>query len=144
MSTRRRRASSSDVRLPWEARQAWMSGAFSGQRLRPLSLVAAIVALLVGAWKFAEERNRRRETYAAIAEVHRAIAGFRAELERCPRSTIELVHPPKAGAQYLETLPSDGWGREFLVRCPGLRDPNGADVISAGPSGAFDKDDNIL
>lgn len=143
MSSRKRR-SSNDVRLPWETRRAWMAGAVSGRRLRPLLYLAPVVAALVATWNFADTRNRRRITYAGIAEVHRAIDGFRAELGRCPRSTIELVHPPKAGAQYLETLPSDGWGRAFLVRCPSRHDPNRADVISAGPSGVFHKDDNIL
>lgn len=144
MSGRRRRTAGNGIRLPWEGRRTWMSGAVAGRRLRPLIYLAAAVALLMGAWNFAEERNRRRVTYAEIAQVHRAIDGFRAEMGRCPRSTIELVHPPKAGAQYLENLPNDGWGRPFVVRCPSRQDPNGADVISAGPSGAFGLDDNIL
>lgn len=144
MTRRRKRQSGAGVRLPWEGRHAWISDALTGRRFRPLLAMLTVVGLLVGAWNLAEEQRRLRTTHAGIDDVHRAIASFRAELGRCPKSTVELVHPPKAGAQYLEELPADGWGRPLMVRCPGRHNPTGADVISAGPSGSFAMDDNVL
>lgn len=143
MSTPKKRTSNS-VPLPWEGRYAWLAQFFSLRRVRPLLFVAVVVGLLLGAYNMADRRSRIRESRAAIAEVRRAIAAFRAELDRCPRSTVELVHPPKAGAQYLDELPRDGWGRELLVRCPGTIDTHSADVVSAGESGSFAIDDNIM
>ena len=143
MNTRRRR-NSGTVPLPWEGRHAWLAQLFSLRRVRPLLIAALVVTLLVAAYDMAVQRSRVRESRAAIAEVRRAIAAFRAELDRCPRSTVELVHPPKAGAQYLDELPRDGWGRELLVRCPGTINSQSADVVSAGESGSFAIDDNIM
>jgi len=85
-----------------------------------------------------------RSTRAGIAEVKRAVAAFRTELGRCPRSKTELAHPPRAGAQYLIDIPTDGWGNELLVRCPDPHDPGAVEVISAGPSGSFSEDDHVL
>jgi len=55
----------------------------------------------------------------------------------------ELLHPPRSGRRYLRSVPLDGWGRAFWVRCPGRYDPDGADVVSAGPSGTLLADDNL-
>ena len=142
MSAKKRRRAPT-ILLPWERRTAWLSELRSGRRWRPLLLLVAGAALTVAAWNAGDRRARTRATRSAIAEVQRAIVAFRAEMERCPKSKTELVHPPRAAAQYLTEIPTDGWGRELIVRCPSPSDPRGAEVISAGPSGSFAKDDNI-
>ena len=134
----------SDIRLPWERRNTWLSALASGRRWRALLLAAALAAVLFGVQQAALRRERLRLTRAAIAEVQRAVALFRAEVGRCPRSTVELVHPPRTAAHYLDAIPADGWGHPLIVRCPGREDGNSADVISAGPSGFFSVDDNIF
>ena len=139
-----RRKSVPSVLLPWERRKAWLSELRSMRHWRSLLLLGAAVAGIVGAWTVADQRARVRSTRSAIAEVKRAVVAFRAEMTRCPKSKTELVHPPRAGAQYLSAIPTDGWGRELLVRCPAPKDPTGAEVISAGPSGSFAIDDNIF
>ena len=145
MSTgKRKKRSGPSVVLPWERRGAWLGGLGSARRFRGLLLAAGALGCAGGALNIADHRARVRATRAGIAEVQRAVAAFRAEVGRCPRSSVELVHPPKAGAKYLDEIPSDGWGHELYVRCPGRGDPSGAEVISAGPSGSLLQDDNIL
>jgi hypothetical protein len=137
--TRRRR----EVLLPWERSHLRYAELLSSQRWK--ALLAAVLALgaLVAMWRVAEYRERVRVTETAIAEVHRAIAAFRADVGRCPRSTIELVHPPRSGSRYLGKIPDDGWGNTLFIRCPSREDPARAEVVSAGPSGSFLVDDNI-
>jgi hypothetical protein len=130
--------------LPWEKRSAFRGSLVSGRRWRAGLVAAVLLGALFVTWRVADRRYRIRLTRASIAEVQRAVAAFRAEIGRCPHSTVELVHPPRAGAQYLSELPDDGWGRAFHVRCPARDDPGRAEVISAGPSGSFSKDDNIF
>lgn len=103
--------------------------------------VTFLVLALVGS--SAAHAGRVRETRAAIAEIKRGLAAFRADFGRCPHSIDELLHPPRSGRRYLRQEPVDGWGRTLFVRCPGRYEPNGADVISAGPSGSFLDEDNI-
>ena len=105
------------------------------------AVCSALVLVLVG--RSAERRERERATRAGIAEIKRGLAAFRNDLGRCPHSLHELIHPPRTGRRYLREVPVDGWGNTFFVRCPGRYDPNGADVVSAGPSGDFLEDDNL-
>lgn len=141
--SRRRKRQTGVVPLPWEGRNAWLTSVFSLHRFRSLLTIVIVAMLVIAAYEMAAERTKVRSTRAAIGEVRRAIGAFRLEMNRCPRSTVELVHPPKAGAQYLDELPKDGWDRELLVRCPGTLNPEVADVVSAGKSGSFAVDDNI-
>ncbi len=138
-----RRSSSTNVTLPWERRGTLFRQLLRGPRWKVGLAALALVGLAALTVETAAERSRLRETRAAIAEAHRAIALFRAQVGRCPRSTTELVHPPRSRTRYLREVPKDGWGRPLWLRCPGHDDPDGEDVLSAGPSGSFLVDDNI-
>ncbi|MBX3270700.1 MAG: type II secretion system protein GspG [Sandaracinaceae bacterium] len=140
MANRRRRPS---IALPWERQGAWLRTLLAGRRWRLALVAAVIVAAVVSMASAADERQRTRETRAAIAEIKRSIATFRADFGRCPQSLHELLHPPESRRRYLRHVPVDGWGRAFWVECPGRYDPDDADVVSAGPSGDFLNDDNL-
>jgi type II secretory pathway pseudopilin PulG len=140
----RRRLRNHSILLPWERKSAWLAQLGFGRRLTALLLSAAVLGALAIAFNAADERARIRATRAAIAEAQRAVSAFVAELGRCPHSTVELMHPPKAGAHYLNEIPVDGWGRPLYIRCPGRTPAHAAEVISAGPSGSFLVDDQIL
>jgi hypothetical protein len=131
------------VWLPWERRTLGLRRVL-GSRRWSAWLVALVLGLMAWkAWKLAEHAERVRVTRTAIAQVQRAVEAFQADTQRCPRSTVELVHSPRAGARYLDEVPLDGWGRPLYVRCPGRIDPERAEVISAGKSGSLWVDDNI-
>lgn len=131
------------VALPWERRGAWVRELLAGRRWKVLVSLAVAALVLVFVASSADHRQRVHETRAAMAEIKRAISAFRADNGRCPHSIYELMHPPRSGTRYLRRPPVDGWGRAFWVRCPGRYDPDGVDVISAGPSGSFLVDDNV-
>lgn len=140
---KRRRRRTGGIPLPWEQKAAALRGLIAGSRFR-----LALVILIAGAaawavYRTADEAQRERQTRAAIDEVHRAIDSFRAEVGRCPASPEELTSPPREGRRYLHEIPDDGWGRLLYVSCPAPNDPNGAEVVSAGPSGNFFMDDNV-
>lgn len=143
-TTRSRRLQPRSILLPWERRSAWLGRLALGRISAVLSLVVATIALLSFAYRAADERARVRATRAAIAEARRAVTAFVAELGRCPHSTTELLHPPKAGADYLTEVPVDGWGQRLYIRCPGHRPDDVAEVIAAGATGSFLVDDHVL
>ena len=140
---RQQRPSGRSIALPWERRGVWLRELLAGRRWKVLLLIAAAGLALFLVGRSAEQRQRERETRAAISEIKRGIAAFRSDLGRCPHNLHELMHPPRSGRRYLRQVPVDGWGRTFFVRCPGRYDPDGADVISRGPSGEFLTDDNV-
>lgn len=139
----RRGTGKGTVTLPWEPRGSLVRDLLSGRGIRLVPVVLGIAGLVAFlGWNHARERDLAR-TADAIDRTHRAVAHFRADMGRCPSSLRELVHPPRTGARYLESEPVDAWGHRLWVRCPGRYDPQGEDVVSAGPSGSFLSDDNV-
>lgn len=139
----RRRYKHRPILLPWERENAWLGELLSGRRWRTLLLSVLVLCMIAFAFRAADRRVRTRATRAAIAEARRAVSSFVAELGRCPHSAVELVHPPKSGAHYLDELPVDGWGRPLYIRCPGSDPKDVAEIIARGPSGSFLADDTI-
>lgn len=142
MATRKKK-STGGLPLPWEHEGTPWRAIVAGSRVKATLVVIAIVVCGVFVAREAAHASRVRETRAAIDQTYRAIDAFRAEVGRCPASADELVHPPRTANRRLEELPKDAWGRELYVECPSLNDPDGAEVVSAGPSGDFFVDDNL-
>lgn len=44
---------------------------------------------------------------------------------------------------YLEGLPKDPWGHDYLYECPGRHNPVAYDLLSPGPDGLLGTDDDI-
>lgn len=139
-----RKKQKKEVSLPWERRGSWLREGWAGQRWKMLVVTGVTLLAAVGLWRSADHRTRTRDTQAEIVEVKRAIASFRTEVGRCPRSIVELVHPPEPAHRYLREVPRDGWGNKLWVQCPARHDPHEAEVVSAGPSGSFLEDDNVM
>ena len=139
---RRRHRPEHSVRLPWEDRRG-IRRFFERSRLALFvgALVLALVATLIA--RAAGSREARRDTLKTIGTVHAAISRFRMDVGRCPRSMNELMHPPRGRSTYLHGEPKDAWGRAFHIECPAPGDPDAALVISAGPSGDFQQNDNL-
>lgn len=135
---------SGGIALPWEQRGEWFRDLLAGPRWKVALLLILLGLSAWGIWRASVREARLRTTRASIAEVRRAVDSFRSDQGRCPRSLEELVDPPRPARGYLRGVPADGWGRRLWVRCPGRNDPGGADVVSAGPSGSFFVDDNVM
>jgi type II secretory pathway pseudopilin PulG len=130
------------ISLPWEGRGGRVRGVLSDTRWQALLALIALVALGVGFARYTKHRVHVRNTRVAISQVKQAIDRFRTDVGRCPETNTELLHPPLSQKHYLDSMPTDGWGRPLHIRCPGHFDDD-ADVISAGPSGSLLEDDNI-
>lgn len=130
------------VSLPWEGRGPRWRGLFSDTRWKAVAGLLVVAAFAMAFTRYARHRIRVRDTQVAIAQVKQAMARFRDDVGRCPKSETELLHPPLSQKHYLDSMPMDGWGRPLSIRCPGYFEDE-AEVISAGPSGSFLKDDNI-
>lgn len=137
-----RRRNRERISLPWERRGGRWRSALSNTHWQAILGLLVTAAVLVGFTRHTRHRIRVRDTEVAVAQVKQAIDRFRADVGRCPTSNTELLHPPLSQKHYLDSIPLDGWGNPLSIRCPGYFEEE-ADVISAGPSGSFMKDDNI-
>ncbi len=50
---------------------------------------------------------------------------------------------PLQWRQFMEAVPRDPWGSEYLYRYPGVKNPNKYDIYSAGPDRTPDTADDI-
>ena len=137
-----RRRQRERISLPWERRGGRVRGAVRNTRWQVLVGLLLLAVLAIGFTRYARHRVRIRNTQVAISQVEQAIDRFRSDVGRCPSSDTELLHPPLSQKHYLDSRPREGWGRPLSIQCPGHFEEE-ADVISAGPSGSFLKDDNI-
>jgi general secretion pathway protein G len=103
-----------------------------------IGLLAAVVAVNVTG---PIGPSRATATVARIKQLKTALELFKLHHRRYPESLGDLAaRPPYADPNqwpaggYLEEVPRDGWGREFVYRVPGAR---GApfDVVSWGEDG---------
>jgi hypothetical protein len=134
---------SSRLPLPWERTRQPLRGLFSRRRVLPLLGALLLLASASAAYWLGTRRAQVRATRAMLVEVERATRAFIRDLGRCPQDTNELVHPPKSGRHYLSEPPTDAWGRAPHVRCSG-GERTVIEVVSAGPSGSFLDDDNVM
>ena len=129
--------------LPWERATRPLRAPLSGRRLLPLVGMVAAVALGVGTYVLGGRRADIQSTRATLAEIESATRAFVGDLGRCPEDTSELVHPPKSGLNYLSEPPLDAWGHAPELYCS-AGEHTDIEVLSAGPSGSFMDDDNVM
>lgn len=140
---RRKKTQDSRLSLPWEHGENPFTALFSGRRVWPLLSLIVFVAGTAGASVLGETRSDLLSTRATLSEVSRAAGVFVRDMGRCPRNLAELVHPPKSGVHYLHENPRDAWGRGLYFRCSEGEHAQ-IEVVSAGPSGSFLDDDNVM
>ncbi len=139
----RPRKRTSRLPLPWEREDSIFRSLFSGRRVLPFVVLFTTAATLGGAYWFGGRRADILATRATLNEVSSAAEAFVRDIGRCPRTLNELVHPPRSGVHYLHELPLDSWGQGLYLRCEGGATPE-IEVLSAGPSGSFLDEDNLL
>ena len=143
---RRTKKRGSRLLLPWEREDSPYRTLLTGRRLWPILIATVAAALLLGAHFLGGRHADLRFTRATLNEVEQATRAFTRDIGRCPHNARELVHPPRSGVHYLSEPPLDAWGRGVHLSCrlhEGTTRPD-IEAISAGPSGSFLDEDNIL
>jgi len=74
-----------------------------------------------------------------IKEISQGVTTYMIDSNNCPKGMDDLVsqkYVARASAK-------DPWGKDFILRCPGTQDPDGADIVSGGPDRAEGTADDI-
>jgi general secretion pathway protein G len=114
-----------------------------GFSLLEIMVVLAIIGLIVGSvGVMVFNRFKKAQVSTAktrVTEIANATMQFMLDnSNNCPRSLDDLV-----AQKYLKKGLKDPWGKDFIYRCPGTNDTDGADVISAGPDKAEGTADDV-
>ncbi|MBI2901801.1 MAG: type II secretion system major pseudopilin GspG [Planctomycetes bacterium] len=118
----------------------------AGFTLIELMVVVVIIGLLAAATVLVVtdrlDKAKVKTTQATVKELATAVGFFQMDHGRYPDKLEDLVRMPayakaenwpKSG-RYLDSVPKDGWDRDFIYRAPGT---NGApyDILSYGEDG---------
>jgi prepilin-type N-terminal cleavage/methylation domain-containing protein len=101
----------------------------SGYTLTEIMISLAIVSLMLGGAAIAAfgqfEKARKKETINMMRKIKDGVLQWRMDAtgEQCPSSLADLVT-----TKVLTKEPKDGWGRPFVIKCPGEHDTDGVDL----------------
>jgi len=106
--------------------------AASGFTLLEVMIVLALLGLIAGSIGVAVFNSFRKgqvnTAKLQVKEVSNAVMQYMIENNsECPKGIEDMV-----AKKNLTKPPKDPWGSEFILRCPGQNDTDGADVVSVG------------
>jgi general secretion pathway protein G len=103
-----------------------------GMTLIEIMVVVAIIGMLmgtVGVYAFGRfEKAKITDTKMVIKNVEAAMVHYQTEnTDSCPKSIMDLVTQ-----KIMPKEPKDAWGESLIFKCPGDKNPDGADIVSKG------------
>ena len=117
-----------------------------GFTLLEIMLVVTIIALLMAAaiYKLAPSVDIAKKTRveADIKGIrtmllsYQGLNGFYPTTDQGLKALVvkpETEPVPTRWTQMMDGVPTDPWGKEYVYRCPGIKNPNSYDLFSAGP-----------
>jgi general secretion pathway protein G len=117
-----------------------------GFTLLEIMLVVTIIALLMGAAIYKLVGNVEYAKHTRVSadvqgittqlKLYESMNGFMPTTEQGLRALVtqpESDPKPTRWYQLYKELPKDPWQNEYIYRNPGLKNPNGYDLFSAGP-----------
>ncbi len=120
------------------------------EMLLVLVILATLAAIVYPKVTGRGEQARTTSTQTQISAFKTALDMFETDNGYYPKGRNglqDLVQKPRDATNwrgpYLESIPKDPWGNEYIYDCPGKHNPNSFDVMSMGPDGRSGSDDDI-
>ena len=125
-----------------------------GFTLIELLLVLVILGVLAGIVvpRFGGQTKRARETAATtqLSSFKTALDAYEVDVGSYPKGKEglrELVTAPRNSKNwrgpYIESIPKDPWGNDYIYECPGKHNQNSFDLMSMGEDGRVGGEDDI-
>ncbi|PYJ60213.1 MAG: type II secretion system protein GspG [Verrucomicrobia bacterium] len=114
-------------------------------------ILGILAAIVVPKFSGSTERARIAAAQSQIANFGTALDAFEVDMGYYPKGKnglLDLVQQPRDAQNwhgpYLKLdVPPDPWGHPYIYECPGKHNPSGYDLMSAGPDGRTESDDDI-
>ena len=118
------------------------------EMLLVVTIIGILAALVIPRIAGTGERARVTAAHADInGGIKSALGAYEVDNGFYPKSLQDLLVQPSNAKNwhgpYLDKLPVDWWGHNYIYEYPGKHNPNGYDLFSAGPDGKPGTDDDI-
>jgi len=115
-----------------------------------LSILALLAGLVLPKLVGTGEKAKVKTAIAQIGAFKSALEMFEVDNGKFPpgRSGLQdLIVKPRYASQdwhmYLDKIPKDPWGNDYIYECPGRHNPNSYDISSPGPDAQAGNEDDI-
>jgi general secretion pathway protein G len=117
-----------------------------GFTLLEIMLVVTIISVLLGVAIYKFKGNVEFSQHVAVTsdirgistqlKLYQSLNGFMPSTQQGLQALVtqpSTEPAPQRWMQFFDSVPKDPWHNDYIYRCPGLRNPNGYDLFSAGP-----------
>jgi general secretion pathway protein G len=112
-----------------------------------LTIIAILAALVIPKMVGRSEQARNTAAHADLSSIKTALDAFEVDNGFYPKGMQDLIVQPSNAKNwhgpYLEKIPSDPWGNNYLYYYPGKHNSSSYDLSSTGPDGREGTDDDI-
>ncbi|HEY2951775.1 MAG TPA: type II secretion system major pseudopilin GspG [Verrucomicrobiae bacterium] len=115
-----------------------------------LVILGVLAAIVVPKFSGRTEQARVTAAITQISSFSTALNAFEVDNGGFPKGRnglADLVQQPRDAQNwhgpYLESIPKDPWGSEYIYECPGKHNPSSYDIMSMGPDLRVGGDDDI-
>lgn len=104
-------------------------------------VTAAVGVSVMGALQDGQVDTARSQAY----ELEKAVDSYKLRRGGYPSNAqgLTALTDNTKGRAVLDRMPTDPWGQPYAYVIPGLKNPRGVDIVSAGPDGQLDTDDDV-
>jgi len=117
------------------------------EMLLVITIIGILAALVIPKMVGRSEQARVTAVHADLSSIKTALDAFEVDNGYYPKSLQDLLQQPNNAKNwhgpYLEKVPQDPWGNNYLYYYPGKHNQYSYDLLSVGPDGKEGSEDDI-
>jgi len=117
------------------------------EMLLVVTIIGILAALVIPKIVGRSEQARVTAAHADLSSIKTALSMFEEDSGFFPKNLQDLVTAPSNARNwhgpYLEKVPQDPWGNNYIYYFPGKHNASSFDILSIGPDGKEGTDDDI-
>ncbi len=114
-----------------------------------LVILGILAAIVVPKFSGRTEQARITAAHTQITSFGTVIDAFEVDTGHYPKNLGELLAAPNDAQNWhgpylkVDAIPKDPWNNEYIYKAPGTHNPSAYDLMSAGPDGRVNTEDDI-
>jgi len=117
------------------------------EMLLVMTIIGILAAIVIPKMVGRSEQARLTAVHADLSSIKTALDAFEVDNGYYPKSMQDLIQQPNNAKNwhgpYLDKVPQDPWGNNYLYYYPGKHNQNSYDLLSVGPDGKEGSEDDI-